>query len=139
MNTVNLVGRLCNDPELRSTPSGKSVVSVSLAVKRPRVKDTTDFINLVMWEHTAEYVSKYGSKGSVIAVTGYLTSRKYQDREGNSRVAYEVLVNEANLIGNKQEDNSPSGASKSAQSSNYTAARAYDGFEEIEMDGDIPF
>ena len=139
MNTVNLVGRLCHDPELKSTPGGKSVVSVSLAVKRPRVKDTTDFINPVIWEHTAEYVSKYGSKGGLMAVTGCLTSRKYQDREGNNRVAYEVLVNEANFIGNKAEGNVTSETSKPAQSANYTAARAYDGFEEIGIDGDMPF
>ena len=97
MNVTILTGNICNDIELRQTPTGKSVVQVNLAVKRPYTKDTTDFIPCIVWNQQAEFLSKYAHKGSKIAVTGKLTSRSYEDKQGNKRTAYEVLVDTVEL------------------------------------------
>lgn len=92
MNSVNLMGRLTADPELRYTPQSTPVCSFTLAVDRPGVKDKTDFIGCVAWRQTAEAISKYLHKGGKIAVTGVLTTNKYQTRDGGNRIRYEVLV-----------------------------------------------
>ena len=97
MNSINLVGRLTADPELKQTNSGKSVCAFTLAVSRPRVKDTTDFINLTVWNQSAEYLTNYGHKGSLVAVTGVLTSRKYDDKNGNHRTAFEVVCDNISI------------------------------------------
>lgn len=105
MNNINLIGRLTADVELKQTQNGVEVCSFSLAVKRPRVKDTTDFINCVAWRNTATFISKYFKKGNMIAVDGTLTSRKYQDNNGNNRVAYEVVVDNAYFCEGKGDGN----------------------------------
>ena len=74
MNNINLTGNICNEIELKSTTTGKSVVTLNLAVKRPFTKDTTDFIPLVVWDKNAEYLNNYARKGCRIGVTGKLTS-----------------------------------------------------------------
>ena len=90
MNKGQYTGRLTADPELKQTPSGVSVCSFTLVVKRPRAKDKTDFINFVAWRGNAEFVCRYFKKGDAMEVSGALTSRKYQDGNGNNRVAFEV-------------------------------------------------
>lgn len=90
MNKGQYTGRLTADPELKQTQGGVSVCSFTLAVKRPRVKDKTDFINFVAWRGTAEFIYRYFKKGDAMEVSGALTSRKYQDQSGNNRVAFEV-------------------------------------------------
>ena len=99
MNTINITGRLCADPELKTTQSGVSVCAYSLAVKRPKVKDTTDFLVVVSWRQGAEYLCKYGHKGDVVAVSGVLTARNYEDKNGNKRTAYEIVSDTVELIG----------------------------------------
>ena len=89
--------------ELKSTQSGKAVVSFNLAVKRPFAKDVTDFIPLVVWEKGAEYLATYAKKGSKIAVSGKLTTRKYQDKNGNDRTAFEVVCDTVELCDSKSE------------------------------------
>ena len=103
MNTINLTGNVCNDIELKNTPSGKAVVSLNLAVKRPYSKDTTDFIPLVCWDKSAEYLSRYARKGSKIAVSGKLTTRKYQDKDGHNRTAFEVVCDSVEILDSKGE------------------------------------
>lgn len=90
LNRIILMGRLAADPELRTTPNGVSVVSFRIGVARDYDREQTDWINVVAWRQTAEFVSKYFSKGSMIALEGTLQSRQYQDRDGNNRTAYEV-------------------------------------------------
>lgn len=90
MNKAQFTGRLTADPELKQTTSGVSVCSFTLAVKRPRAKDKTDFINFVAWRVNAEFVCRYFKKGDAMEVSGALTSRKYQDADGKNRVAFEV-------------------------------------------------
>ena len=101
MNSVNFTGNVCNDIELKNTPSGKAVVSLNLAVKRPYSKDTTDFIPLVCWDKSAEYLSRYARKGSKIAVSGKLTTRKYQDKDGHNRTAFEVVCDSVEILDSK--------------------------------------
>lgn len=102
MNSINLIGNICNDLELKSTSNGKYVCSFSLAVKRPHVKDTTDFLNVVVWNQSAEYLSKYAHKGDRISVSGVLTSRNYEDKNGNKRTAFEVVSNDVSVLERKK-------------------------------------
>lgn len=102
MNNVSLIGRTTNDIELKTTPNGKSVVNFSLAVKRPFTKDTTDFINCVAWGNQADVLARFVQKGNQVAVVGYVTTRNYEDKEGNKRSFTEVLVNEVILLANEK-------------------------------------
>lgn len=131
MNTINLTGNICNDLELKSTQSGKSVLTFNLAVKRPFTKDTTDFIPLVAWEKNAEYLSRYGKKGSRVAVSGKLTTRKYQDNNGNNRTAFEVVCDSVEIMDSKSNEgnyDAPSFAKDNAPQ-----------YEELKTDDDLPF
>lgn len=132
MNTVSLTGRLTALPELRRTQSGTAVCSFTLAVKRPFSKDNSDFINCVVWRQGAEYLTNYGLKGNLVGVTGIITSRKYEDKNGNQRTVHEVICNSVEILQSKsasQEDNSSEEFEK-----------PYQDFEELdEDDGDLPF
>lgn len=96
LNRVVLMGRLVADPELRQTPNGISVVSFRIAVDRNYTgKDRerqTDFIDIVAWRQTAEFVSRYFAKGRMIALEGAIQTRNYEDKNGNKRTAVEVLA-----------------------------------------------
>lgn len=102
MNSINITGRLTADVELRYMANNVEVCSFTVAVKRPNVKDTTDFINCVAWRSSAQFISTYFSKGQMIAITGVLTSRKFQDQYGKNHVAFEVLVDRAEFCESKQ-------------------------------------
>jgi len=96
LNRIILMGRLVRDPELRHTQSGTAVASFTLAVDRD-FKDRngekeTDFVDIVAWRHTGEFVSKYFSKGRMAVVEGRLQMRDWTDKEGNKRRAYEVIA-----------------------------------------------
>lgn len=91
MNHVIITGRLGANVELRQTQQGVSVAAFSLAVSRPRTKDVTDWIDCVAWRQSAEFLSRYTKKGDMLAVAGMLTVRKYEDKDGNKRVAVEVV------------------------------------------------
>lgn len=99
MNNTSLVGRLTAKPELKTTTNGTSVCSFTIAVKRPYVKDTTDFIDCVAWKQKADYLAAYGNKGDFVSLVGTLTTRKTEDREGKTRTYYEVSVNDINVLG----------------------------------------
>lgn len=104
MNTISITGRLTDNPELKTTQSGVSVCQYRLAVKRPKVKDTTDFLTVVSWRKGAEYLATYGRKGDMVSVTGVLTARNWEDRDGHKRTAYEVVSDTVELIGGRKED-----------------------------------
>ena len=103
INTAVIMGRLTADPELKTTASGLSVLSFSVAVDRNYQKEgeekAVDFINVVAWRKTAEFVSKYFHKGSMIAVEGSIQTRKYEDKDGNKRTAFEILANTVSFCG----------------------------------------
>lgn len=102
MNSCNFVGRLAADPELRRTNEGIAVCSYSLAVKRPMVKDTTDFIEFVSWRQSAEYLAQYGHKGDVVAATGTLQPRTWTDKDGNKHKAWEIVTTGVELLSSKK-------------------------------------
>lgn len=103
MNNVCLIGRLTKDIEIKYTPIGKKVTSFSLAVKRN--KEQADFINCVAWEHTAEFLEKYTSKGSKIGVNGRLETRTY-DTQNGKRYITEVLTSQVELLDSKPQGTS---------------------------------
>ena len=92
LNNITVQGRLVRDPELRHTQSGKAVASFTLACDQDRNRDNTDFIDVVVWEKRAEFVCKFFQKGSMAIATGRLQMRKYEDKDGNARTAYEILA-----------------------------------------------
>lgn len=107
LNHITLMGRLTRDPELRHTPSGKSVASITLAVDRdytaPGAEKETDFIDVVLWGNTAEFASKYFSKGRMAAVSGRLQIRNWQDKDGNKRRSAEVVASSIYFADSKKE------------------------------------
>ena len=122
MNSVTMIGRLCKDPELRRTQSGPACCSFTLAVKRPKVKDTTDFHNFVVWQQGAEYLCQYGHKGDLVGVTGYLTSRNWEDKDGNKRTAIEVTCDSVELVSSKKNSE---GNNNTAQNQNGFQGQLY--------------
>lgn len=115
MNSVTMIGRLTKEPELRRTQSGTACCSFSMAVKRPHVKDTTDFHDFVVWQ----FLSQYGHKGDLVAVTGYLTTRGWQDKDGNKRKAIEVTCDNVELLSSKSKSEGNSNPAP-AQNASYT-------------------
>lgn len=102
MNIAVLMGRMTSTPELKTTPSGVSVTSFSIAVDRGYGDNKqTDFINIVGWRKTAELICKHFTKGSRIAIEGSIQTRKYQDRDGNNRTMFEVVANNVHFVDTK--------------------------------------
>ena len=115
MNIVTMSGRLTKEPELRRTGEGIACCSFSLAVKRPKSKDTTDFHDCVVWRQGAEYLCQYGHKGDIVCVSGPLTKREWTDKEGNKRYAVEVLCDSVELISSKKDTQPQNNAQSSYQ------------------------
>lgn len=110
VNNVVIMGRLVRDPELRQLDNGTSVTSFSVAVDRNYVDKTTnerqaDFLNVVAWRQTAEFVCKYFHQGDMIALEGSLQSRKYTDKDGNNRIAIEIVASNISFCGGKNGGN----------------------------------
>ena len=149
LNKVILCGRLCAEPELKQTPSGVAVLSFSLAVNRRyqsknsegQSANQADFISVVAWRQTAEFIARYFHKGSAICVTGSLQTRTWQDQNGQKRYATEVVVDEAMFVDSKNE----SGAGQTYTPDAYATpsfsspAGTTPKFEEIKTDDDLPF
>jgi single-strand DNA-binding protein len=95
------MGRLTADVVLRTTTSGTSVASFTIAVDRNQKEKKTDFINIVAWRNTAEFVSKYFHKGDMIALEGSIQTRNYEDKNGNKRTAFEVCAEDVSFCGSK--------------------------------------
>lgn len=160
LNKVFLQGRLVADPELRQTPSGVSVATFRIAVDRDfKNKETgekeTDFVTIVTWRATAEFVSRYFQKGRMAIVEGRLQMRNYTDRDGNKRTAAEVVADNV-YFGDSRRDGESGGGygNYSAPAPSYNAAPNYgtpapnygtpapanDHFAELsEDDGELPF
>lgn len=109
LNCAIIMGRLTADPELRTTGNGTSVTSFSVAVdrrfQRQGEEKQTDFINVVAWRQTAEFVTRYFHKGSMIAVQGSIQTRNYEDKNGNKRTAVEIVADNVSFCGSKAETN----------------------------------
>ena len=154
LNKVILMGRLTRDPELRYTQSNVPVVSFSLAVDRGFTRNasegqqTVDFISIVAWRNTAEFVSKWFRKGQLVAVSGRLQVRNWQDRDGNNRTTTEVVADECFFAESKKTEGFSAPASVSAPSNDFggyqndftaPAAPGSDFEELLGDDGELPF
>lgn len=141
LNVVVLTGRLCSDPELKTTNNGTAVCSFTIAVDR-RYKAgeerQADFINIVAWRSSAEFVSKYFKKGQMIAIEGAIQTRKYQDKNGNNRTAFEVLANNVQFADFGKKEDKPSAEVDPA---NDPLANFQDSYEDMtdKFDNDLPF
>ena len=137
-NLVVLTGRLTADPELRYTPSNIPVTTFSIAVSR-RYKAgeqaEADFINIVAWRQTAEFVTKYFQKGSMIGIEGSIQTRRYIDKEtGKNRTAFEVIANNVQFVESKRD-----GASSSDAAAGFSNAAAGDFTAMADDNDDLPF
>ena len=155
LNHIVLMGRLTKDPELRSTGTGTPVASFRLAVDRDFGNRETgekqaDFFDVVAWRQTAEFVSKYFTKGRMAVVSGRLQSRDWTDRDGNKRTSFEVLAENVYFGDSKNAGRDDNGYSPRESTGTYRApsrssfesarAQASSSFQEIdEADGDLPF
>lgn len=140
INSINLTGRITHDLELKQTQNGIPVCSFSLAVARPKVKDTTDFLNIVAWRHNAEFLCKYAKKGSRIGVSGTLTSRKFQDQNGKNHVTFEIVADDVTLLDSRSANDTQQGTAPApAASSAPQFAPSSPQFEELKRDDDLPF
>lgn len=138
LNSVCLMGRLTADPELKSTQSGVSVCNFRIAVDRtytPKGQEKqTDFINIVTWRGTAEFVSRYFRKGQLVAVQGSIQTSQYTDRDGNKRTTFDVVADNVFFAEKKAE----SGETK--QGAGYDHSPDIQGdFEEIISPDELPF
>lgn len=169
LNRVILMGRLVADPELKTTGTGISVTSFRIAVDRSYVKSgeerKADFIDIVCWRQTAEFVCRYFSKGSLIAVEGQLQTRTYQAKDGTNRYVVEVVADNVSFTGERRDSGSYSQGYNQGYSQGYApaptpvypAAPSYgqappepqsvpsyqsganSDFQEIPLDDDLPF
>lgn len=111
LNVVAIMGRLVADPQLRQTTTGKNVASFRIACDRGRRdangQNQADFLDVVAWDRTAEFVCRYFSKGSLIAIDGRIQSRSYQDKNGNNRTAIEIVAQNVSFCGEKKQETKP--------------------------------
>ena len=133
LNKVILIGNIANEVELKQTPSGISVVSFTIAINRryqsknvTEEQQTADFISIVAWRQTAEFVSRYFKKGKPILVCGALQSRSYTDNQGNKRYVTEVVADEVGFVESKNDNDT-------------YAAPTEPKYEPIDDEQDLPF
>lgn len=144
LNRILLMGRLTRDPELRRTQSGTAVTSFTLAVDRDFKSQSgekeTDFIDIVAWKNTAEFVSKYFSKGRMAVVDGRLQIRDWTDKDGNKRRSSEVIADSVYFGDSKRDGAAPQGENSSFRpAGNPVDVNPGDDFAEIGDDGNLPF
>ena len=152
LNRIILMGRLTRDPELRHTGSGTAVASFSLAVDRDfrdkaTNQKTTDFIDIVAWRQTGEYVAKYFTKGRMAVVEGRLQMRDWQDRDGNKRRSAEVVADNVYFADSRRDGEGQMGGGYSPAPSSYAppmnqgfgSAPVSDFAELSDDDGELPF
>ena len=147
MNHIVIMGRLTNDPERRETPNGVPVTKFTLAVDRPFTpKDggekKADFIPVVAWRNTADFVAKYFTKGQMTAVSGRLEVREWTDKENNRRWTTEVIADHVYFTESKKSRESSIGPAnpKEDYGAGYTTPIESSDFAELDMDdGDLPF
>ena len=148
MNQIVIMGRMTRDPELRHTPNGVPVASFSLAVDRGYTsKDSgerqTDFIDVVAWRNSAEFVAKYFTKGQMAAVAGRLQIRDWTDKDGNKRRSAEVVADNIYFTESKKSREASYGQAADTKESfggDYTSQVVSSDFAELDMDdGELPF
>ena len=152
LNHITIIGRMTRDPELRTTQSGVSVTSFTVAVDRDfggrdGGERQTDFFDCAAWRQTSEYVQRNGQKGRMVSVTGRMQSRKWQDRDGNNRTNWEISVDNVYFLDSRREGGEGSYESRSSyeapRGTGYDAPKsvspAPSPFSELSDDGELPF
>ena len=150
LNKVILCGRLCADPELKQTQNNISVVSITLAVNRryssksdSQAGPQADFISLVAWRQTAEFIQRYFRKGSSICVVGSIQNRSWTDQNGQKRYATDIIADEVQFVDSRSEGSNGASAQGGYTPDAYTPSYSSSGmapkFEEIKTDDDLPF
>lgn len=143
LNRAIVMGRLVRDPELRTTQSGVSVTSFTLAVDRDRKDDNgnraTDFIDVVAWRQTADFVCKYFSKGRMAIAEGRLQIREWKDRDGNSRRTAEIVADNVYFGDSKSDGGSQNQTRGYDAEASFTYSAQPQGFAAIEDPSDLPF
>ena len=145
LNCAVIMGRLTAEPELRTTPNGINVTSFSVAVDRsytkPGEQKQADFINVVAWRNTADFVTRYFHKGSMIAIQGSIQTRSYEDKSGAKRTAVEIVADSVSFCGSKSEGGGssvPSAIATGAQEPSFVSANPSD-FQTTHGDDELPF
>lgn len=140
INSTILIGRLTRDPELRKSQSGTSVLSFNLAVNRKFNKEETDFINCVCFNHTADFISKYLGKGSLISVEGRIQTRNYEDKKTGNRVyVTEVVADSVQSLESRRERENNNTDQNSYQNNNVDIEEEF-GSNSFSIDDDsLPF
>ncbi len=141
-NRVILVGNLTRDPEQRALQSGKSVTKFSLAVNNPRNKEEVTFVDIVAWDRLGETCNTYLKKGSNCLVEGRLVVRSYDDKDGVRRKAVEVVIDNMQMLGSRQQggsDDSYNGDGGYSRPTANTAANSRDVSYNEDLDDEIPF
>ena len=148
LNKVILCGRMTADPELKQTQSGIAVVSFTLAVnRRYQTKSAdgaqaqqADFVSVVAWRQTAEFISRYFKKGSALCITGSIQTRSWQDQQGQKRYATEVVADEAMFVDSKSDAGTGSYATETYNAPSFSSSpSAAPKFEELKTDDNLPF
>ncbi len=143
-NKVILIGNLVDDPELKQTPNGVPVTNFRIAVSRrfqnKEGQQDADFINVVCWRQSAEFVKRYFNKGRSILVCGSLQSRTWTDNNNQKRYTVEVVADEVSFVDRKPDSQSnPMGNSQMSAPAPYSSASESISFEEMSTDDDLPF
>ena len=134
-NLVVLTGRITADPELKTTTNGTNVTTFSIAVERSYrsgEERQTDFINIVAWRKTAEFITKYFKKGNLIGIEGSIQTRRYQDKNGSNRTAFEVIANNVQFVESKREAGAEGASFSNADVNDFAEMDTVD-------DSDLPF
>lgn len=144
MNKVMLIGRLTKDPDLRYTQSGTAVANFTLAVNRrynPNGEQEADFINCVAWQKAAEFVADYFHKGKQMALEGRLQVRSYDGDDGKRRWVTEVVVEQMEFVGSKNDSKGNSGNGNSGGGTHSGSSSSYEGLGQEVMfdDNELPF
>ena len=134
INCSVIMGRLTSDPEIKTTNSGLSVTSFTVAVDSQFKKDVTYFIPVTAWRQTADFVTKFFRKGSMIAVQGHIETRNYEDKNGNKRTAVEIVADNVSFCGDKCESGSSTPTEQKAENEPISV-----GFEDVEDTDGLPF
>lgn len=142
-NKVIMMGRITHDLELKTTPSGVSVCTFSIAVdRRYQAKDEekkTDFFNVVAWRQTAEFVTRYFAKGRMILIEGEMQTRQYTDKNGNPATWYEINADRVSFTGEKKADGQSAPSTAAAPPTYGTAQTPPADFEAADTNDDYPF
>ena len=134
LNKTILIGHLTADPELKQTSNGTAVTGFTIGVQRKYAKEgsqQSDFINIVAWRQTAEFICKYFKKGNAIFISGQIQTRSYDAQDGSKRYVTEVMADEVSFVEKRNE------TAAAAPALNQTAETP--NFEELDTDGDLPF